>query len=131
MSDLAFISLFCVVYTIRLTYDINYLYKECLATNYLAIISVSILHSLTLSFTLSAWLGSNKVFIFSIILNIFIRLGWLLFNNQCILSILANKICKQEIEYGNYWLLIIQNVVVVLYGIRILYSLLNLFYKTV
>jgi hypothetical protein len=125
MSNVAFTALFCVNYAIRFYTDINYTYKECLETNYLSIAITSILHSLVIAFMISAWIGSNKIYMYAIVLYIFIKVCWFLFNG-CFLSNLANKICKKEIIYSDDWWLMVYKVVTILYILRTVIFIISL-----
>jgi len=124
MSNVAFIVFFFVIYVSRFYYDIKYLYNECLETRFAAIITVSIIHSLVFAFMASAWVGSNKVFMYAMSLCIFILFGWIMFGD-CFLTIIANKICKKNIKYLVSWWNIVIKILIILYALRIVIFILN------
>jgi len=109
MSNVAFIVFFFVIYVSRFYYDIKY---------------VSIIHSLVFAFMASAWVGSNKVFMYAMSLCIFILFGWIMFGD-CFLTIIANKICKKNIKYLVSWWNIVIKILIILYALRIVIFILN------
>jgi hypothetical protein len=116
MNYIAFALLF-IVYTIRFHYDINYLYADCMKTNYTAIVLLSIIHSFITGFMASLLVCDDSVFVYALVFGLIIIFLRLVFGD-CVVSILANKICGDTRDYmQNNWKYFLYSIVF-LYVVR-------------
>jgi hypothetical protein len=116
------ISLLILVFIVRFYYDITYVYNDCIKKNPIGIILNSILHSIIIAFMATGWMFDMKIVIIALICYLMIFLGWKIFGG-CLLSMEANKICKQNKDYspkGSWWETG-HNIIVFIYIFRLLF----------